>query len=115
VNPLAVYPMAVTAASLVPVIMWITTWPLAAPTEAQAGAIAVLIMALGGCIHAWLAVGNWTECPLRVDTGPSKGREVRVRACLITSSAWEIGRLRALAGFRLMSFPILPFCGCPHD
>ena len=56
---------------------------------------------------------------LPVDTGPSKERETRIRAYSITASAWaridwKIGRLRASAALRLMSFPILPFGGCPH-
>ncbi len=53
-NPLAAYPLAVTAAVLVPVIMWLTTWPLQPPTDAQAGALAALIMAVVGDLHVWL-------------------------------------------------------------
>ena len=53
-NPLAPYPMAITAAVLVPVIMWLTTWPIHPPTEAQAASLAVLILAVIGALHAWL-------------------------------------------------------------
>jgi len=53
-NPIAAYPLAITAAVLVPVIMWLTTWPLHPPTEAQAADLAVLIIAIVGDLHAWL-------------------------------------------------------------
>ena len=53
-NPLAAYPMAITAASLVPVIMWLGDWPLKSPSQAVASSIAVLIVGLTGSVHAWL-------------------------------------------------------------
>lgn len=40
------------AANLVPVIMWLSKWPLQPLNEAQAGAIAGLLLAAGGLIHA---------------------------------------------------------------
>jgi len=51
----------VTAMTLVPVIMWLSDWPLKAPTEAQASAIALLVYALILDIRA--AVASWLARP----------------------------------------------------
>jgi putative flippase GtrA len=42
----------VSAANLVPVIIWLSVWPLQPPDEAQAASIAALILAAGGLIHS---------------------------------------------------------------
>ena len=58
-NPTQYTSVGVTAAVLTPVIMWLFHWPLTAPTEAQAGGIAALLIAAAGAIHSginsWLA------------------------------------------------------------
>jgi hypothetical protein len=50
-NPASYTSVGVSAAVLTPVIMWLTTWPIHSPTEAQAGALSALIIALIGGIH----------------------------------------------------------------
>ena len=47
----------VTAMTLVPVIMWLSVWPLQPPSEAQASALALLVYALILDIRA--AVASW--------------------------------------------------------
>jgi hypothetical protein len=64
-NPSQYTSVGVTAAVLTPLIMWLFRWPLTAPTEAQAGGIAALLIAAAGAIHsginAWLARRNRTR------------------------------------------------------
>lgn len=52
----------ITAMTLVPVIMWLSDWPLKAPTEAQASALALLAYALildiRAAVASWLAKGT---------------------------------------------------------
>lgn len=47
----------ITAMTLVPVIMWLSAWPLQPPSEAQASALALLVYALILDIRA--AVASW--------------------------------------------------------
>jgi hypothetical protein len=49
----------ITAMTLVPVIMWLSDWPLKGPTEAQASALALLVYALILDIRA--AVTGWLD------------------------------------------------------
>ncbi len=58
-SPANYTPVGMTAATLVPVILWVTHWPIQPPTEAQAAALAALLIAAGGAIHA--AVRAWTK------------------------------------------------------
>ena len=44
----------ITAMTLVPVIMWLSAWPLQAPSEAQASALALLVYALILDVRAFL-------------------------------------------------------------
>jgi len=50
-NPSQYTSVGVSAAVLAPVIMWLFTWPIHTPTDAQAGAIAALLIAAVGGIH----------------------------------------------------------------
>jgi hypothetical protein len=56
-NPSQYTSVGVTAAVLTPVIMWLFHWPLTAPTEAQAGGIAALLIGAAGAIHS--GIGAW--------------------------------------------------------
>ncbi len=51
-NPAQYTSVGVSAAVLTPVIMWLCTWPIQPPNDAQAGGIAALIIAAVGGIHA---------------------------------------------------------------
>ncbi len=51
-TPSQYVPVGVTASVLTPVILWLTTWPIQPPTEAQAGAIAALLIAAIGGVHS---------------------------------------------------------------
>ena len=51
-NPSQYTSIGVSAAVLTPVIMWLFTWPIHAPTDAQAGGIAAILIAIAGGTHA---------------------------------------------------------------
>jgi len=71
-NPSQYTSVGVTAAILTPVIMWLFQRPFAAPTEAQASAIAALLIAAGGGIHsliqAYLAHKAEKNAPVKAST-----------------------------------------------
>lgn len=53
----------VTTAMLIPVITWLTHWPIQPPSNDQVAAVAGLLIAAGGAIHAMYRVWRPAKTP----------------------------------------------------